>query len=58
MAWEQRGSRQYYYSSSRIGGRVKKIYLGRGTAAANVARSLEKRRADRESDRLKIAELA
>ena len=28
MAWEQRGSRRYYYKKMRKGGRVRSIYFG------------------------------
>jgi hypothetical protein len=41
MAWEKRpfksGSRRYYYRAQRRGGRVVKVYFGRGAAAALAA---------------------
>ncbi len=33
MAWEQRGSRSYYYTAERIDGRVVKRYVGAGRVA-------------------------
>ncbi len=30
MAWESRGTRRYYYSATRRGGRVEKTYHGKG----------------------------
>ena len=50
MGWEQRGwgSRPYYYRSVRVGGRVKKEYLGAGEFAEALARSDEAIRRARE----------
>jgi len=31
MGWERRGNAEYYYRSYRVGHRVRKEYLGRGT---------------------------
>ncbi len=39
MAWEtRRNGRRYYYSATRIGGRVVKAYLGSGEIAAQAER--------------------
>ena len=50
MAWELRGGRRYYYSSTRRSGRSIKAYVGHGAAgalaAALVAEGI-RRRADR-----------
>ena len=49
MAWErrQRGG-QYYYRSSRIGGRVVKEYIGTGPEAELIADMDERNRAERQ----------
>ena len=58
MAWETRGgSRRYYYAAEKIGGRVRKRYLGSSATAAYVAyleardreRAEDQRRADGET---------
>jgi len=38
MAWEQRGSKQYYYKKEREGSRVKSVYVGRGETAHLIAK--------------------
>lgn len=37
MAWEQRGSRTYYYLKKREGARVRSIYFGKGDLAESFA---------------------
>jgi hypothetical protein len=49
MAWERRPGGLYYYRSVRRDGRVRKVYFGRGEAAALAARldaEARRRRAD------------
>jgi hypothetical protein len=41
MAWEQRGSKLYYYQSERVDGRVRKKYVGAGEVAEAVAHADE-----------------
>ena len=48
MAWERRGNQHYFYRSVRCGGKVKKIYYGRGDLAMAAAESLELARLGRE----------
>jgi hypothetical protein len=50
MAWEQRGSRRYYYRVSRSNGRVIKEYIGPGPDAVAAANEDAQRRAAREED--------
>ena len=33
MTWELRGTNRYYYEGTRVGGKVKKVYLGSGASA-------------------------
>jgi hypothetical protein len=63
MAWEARGSCRYYYKVSREGGRVRRLYMGRGPVAVVAARDAELRRAERQARarsqaRLEAAEAA
>jgi hypothetical protein len=54
MAWhkKQRGPEGgYYYRSKRVNGRSVKVYVGRGPAAALIARLDECERADRRAER-------
>lgn len=47
MGWERRqkgASNRYYYRSVRVGGRVKKVYLGRGSAGQEAAAAMERKR--------------
>lgn len=45
MSWDTKGkSGPYYYRSVREGGRVRKIYVGRGPRADEAAREVEQRR--------------
>jgi hypothetical protein len=47
MGWETRGNSTYYYTASRVGGRVVKQYFGTGTAAALAAQLDDLARAER-----------
>ena len=50
MGWEQRQrgpAPGYYYRSIRVGGRVRKVYFGRGQAGHEAAAELEQRRQGR-----------
>ena len=60
MAWEQRGTAgPYFYRSVRHGGRVTKVYYGKGVAAGEAAKKVERRRVAREQGRRAIlAEMA
>ena len=51
MAWEQRGSRSYYYRARRVNGRVVKQYLGAGPIAVAAATIDLNQRAEREGAR-------
>ena len=62
MAWEDRKGRSYYYRAERIGGPVRKTYLGSGEMARMAARTdaamrrtkeLERERERAERERLK-----
>ena len=61
MAWEQRGQRQYYTRSRRVGGRVTRTYYGQGTeahlAAALDAQKRMQRKADAEEQQAVVASL-
>jgi hypothetical protein len=37
MGWEERRGRLYYYKSERVGGRVRKVYLGNDEVARTLA---------------------
>jgi hypothetical protein len=63
MAWEERKGRRYYYRAERIGGRVRKVYLGademarrsaRTDAAIRSSKELERERERAECERLKV----
>jgi hypothetical protein len=49
MAWQKRGENNYYYRSSREGGRPTKEYFGRGAQAELAAQSDAARRAERQA---------
>ncbi len=62
MAWEKRKGRRYYYKGERVGGRVRKIYLGADKVARALARAdavirrtkeLEREREQAERERLR-----
>ena len=41
MAWERRRNQRFYYKSVRAGGKVKKVYFGKGPAAELAATATE-----------------
>ncbi len=51
MSWETRAGQRYYYRHLRIGGRPRRLYYGRGEAAAEQARLEAERRRRRQADR-------
>jgi hypothetical protein len=62
VAWEKRKGCRYYYKGKRVGGRVRKVYLGAGEMARALARAdaaiyctkeLERERERAERERLK-----
>jgi hypothetical protein len=55
MSWDRRG---YYYRSRKVGGKVRREYLGRGPIIEELARLHAEERADRERDRRALAEEA
>lgn len=57
MGWETRGNRRYFYRSKRIGGKVRKVYLGCGQLAELASQQLADRRARREVEQAQLAEL-
>jgi hypothetical protein len=56
MAWERRGNRRYFYRSVRVGGKVKKKYLGRGPLAEVAAEGMEVARLkrDRQKEAMRV----
>jgi hypothetical protein len=44
MGWEQRRNRRYYYRSRKLGGRVRKEYVGTGLVGLLAVRQEEQRR--------------
>ena len=48
MAWERRDNQRYFYRSVRVGGKVKKIYYGKGPLAVAAAEAMEVARLERE----------
>ncbi|MCH7725483.1 MAG: hypothetical protein IH991_03220, partial [Planctomycetes bacterium] len=48
MAWEKRFNQVFFYQSVRVGGKVKKIYLGRGPLAIAAAEAMKVARLARE----------
>lgn len=59
MAWEARpdSRRPYFYRAERVGGRVRKRYVGRGPAADAAADEVAQARVRRESDRAAVRRL-
>jgi len=61
MAWEKRGDHSYYYRSVGDGGRVRKVYLGRGIFGELAARRDEEKRerqaAERDCEREELGRL-
>ena len=51
MAYERRGSKNYYYRAKKQNGRVIKEYLGRGERAKRAAQEDAQKKAAREHDR-------
>ena len=51
MSWETRAGQRYYYRHVRIGGRPRRLYYGKGEAAAEQARLEAERRRQRQADR-------
>ena len=43
MAWERRRNQRFFYKSVRVGGKVKKIYFGKGPVAELAAMAVEQR---------------
>ena len=43
MAWEHRGAQTYYYRSVKRGGRVSKVYMGKGPFVGMLAEEVELR---------------
>ncbi len=57
MAWEKRGTREYFYRHRKVGGRPLRIYLGRGERAEQAVAEDEKRRAEAEAQKTERAHL-
>src|SRR4051794_26254931 len=53
MAWERRGTKRFFYLSTRSGQRVRKLYLGSGPVAQLGAAEVELRRAEAQAVRLR-----
>jgi hypothetical protein len=52
MSWDAKGGRnRYFYRSVRDGDRVRKVYVGRGLPADELARQVEQRRRERHAQR-------
>jgi hypothetical protein len=51
MPWERRGATKYFYFGKRVDGRVRKFFVGRGTAAELAAEFLTEERAERTAAR-------
>ena len=49
MAWESRGAQTYYYRSVKRGGRVSKVYMGKGPFVAMLVAEVEQERAARQA---------
>jgi hypothetical protein len=56
MAWERRGGGTYFYHSYRVGGRVRKAYLGKGPAATLAVDMIDERRETRAAERAWLRE--
>ena len=56
MGWERRGNAEYYYRFYRVGRRVRKEYLGRGTDAELLAALASQERHRRERVRAESQE--
>ena len=50
MAWEQRGTKAYFYLSRRAGTRVTREFLGSGARACEASDGIERRRTQRAAD--------
>jgi hypothetical protein len=56
MGWERRhGTKLYFYKSARIAGRPRKVYVGAGPAAQELARLESERRQQREIEGAALA---
>ena len=51
MGWDKKGARAYYYRTVREGGKVRKVYVGQGRQAEELAREVEHRRLERQAER-------
>src|SRR4051794_6742884 len=51
QVWDRRGNRWYYYRGQRQGGRVRRVYVGRGPAAEQAAAQDAARKAQRRATR-------
>lgn len=52
MSWDARGRHGlYFYRSVRVDGRVRKVYVGRGRQAEEMAREVEQRKQERQARR-------
>ena len=47
MAWERRRNQRFYYRSVKVGGKVKKVYFGKGPEAELAAMAAEQRQRER-----------
>ena len=50
MAWVSRGSRKYYYQSTRVGGVPTRKYLGSGPEAEKAAAEVERSRTEKAAE--------
>src|SRR4051794_11955341 len=62
MSWDYRGAKAYFYQNVREGNKVRKVYIGRGEKAEEMAHQVEQRQKERQAQRelcqREMAELA